>query len=243
MSSKIWRRCSMEGSMIWERCRREAPATGLGRSLFTPLPRHVSVFDCEARSVIYSWKVESGKWRVVGRAKLTSPRRNSYHTNTSQLSFPADEASCELGAGGTIGDILKQRAALRGYRRAEILLKGVFFPRRGILRVSWRGKKCSGGGGARVEGRNSGGKRRGEQAAVGGGGTAKGAAGARWGRGGEGEMHLSGRGSRPEQPRNLFFFSTTSTTSRQYILHRPPCIVSQCMQLYLCIRLLCAAMF
>lgn len=47
--------------MIWERCRREAPATGLGRSLFTPLPRHVSVFDCEARSVIYSWKVESGK--------------------------------------------------------------------------------------------------------------------------------------------------------------------------------------
>lgn len=49
----------MEGSMIWERCRREAPATGLGRSLFTPLPRHVSVFDCEARSVIYSWK-----WKV-----------------------------------------------------------------------------------------------------------------------------------------------------------------------------------
>lgn len=49
--------------MIWERCRREAPATGLGRSLFTPLPRHVSVFDCEARSVIYSWKVESGKWK------------------------------------------------------------------------------------------------------------------------------------------------------------------------------------
>lgn len=151
MSSRIWRRCSMEGSMIWERCRREAPATGLGRSLFTPLPRHVSVFDCEARSVIYSWKVESGKWKVerwrVGRAKLTSPRRNSYHTNTSQLSFPADEASCELGAGRTIGDILKQRAALRGYRRAEILLKGVFFPRRGILRVSWRGKKCSGGGG------------------------------------------------------------------------------------------------
>lgn len=147
------------------------------------------------------------RWRV-GRAKLTSPRRNSYHTNTSQLSFPADEANCELGAGRTIGDILKQRAALRGYRRAEILLKGVFFPRRGILRVSWRGKKCSGGGGRgpRVEGRSSGGRRRGERAAVGGGGTAKGAAGARWGRGGEGEMHLSGRGSRPEQPRNLFFF-------------------------------------
>lgn len=179
---------------------------------------------------------------MVGRAKLTSPRRNSYHTNTSQLSFPADEASCELGAGGTIGDILKQRAALRGYQRAEILLKGVFFPRRGILRVSWRGKKCSGGGGRGRGSKQWGQEERGASGG-GGGGTAKGAAGARWGRGGEGEMHLSGRGSRPEQPRNLFFFSTTSTTSRQYILHRPPCIVSQCMQLYLCIRLLCAAMF
>lgn len=111
-----------------------------------------------------------------------------------------------MGAGRTIGDILKQRAALRGYRRAEILLKGVFFPRRGILRVSWRGKKCSGGGGGEGRGSEQWGKRRGERAAVGGGGTAKGAAGARWGRGGEGEMHLSGRGSRPEQPRNLFFF-------------------------------------
>lgn len=60
----------MEGSMIWERCKREAPATGLGRSLFTPLPRHVSVFDCEARSVIYSWKVESGEWLAAPNLHL-----------------------------------------------------------------------------------------------------------------------------------------------------------------------------
>lgn len=158
MSSRIWRRCSMEGSMIWERCRREAPATGLGRSLFTPLPRHVSVFE--------------------------SPRRNSEATS-SPTRIPTSRDPAE-------GSFLPKERDPTGFMAGKEMF--------------WRG-----GG----EGRSSGGKRRGERAAVGGGGTAKGAAGARWGRGGEGEMHLSGRGSRPEQPRNLFFFSTTSTTSRQ----------------------------
>lgn len=61
---------------------------------------------------------------------------------------------------------------------------------------------------------------------MGGGGTAKGAAGARWGRGGEGEMHLSGRGSRPEQPRNLFFFHNLNNFSTIHssspAMHRLP---------------------
>lgn len=36
--------------MIWERCKRDEPATGLGRSLFTPLPRHASVLESPRRN-------------------------------------------------------------------------------------------------------------------------------------------------------------------------------------------------
>lgn len=148
-----------------------------------------------------------------------------------------------MGAGRTIGDILKQRAALRGYRRAEILLKGVFFPRRGILRASWRGKKCSGGGGRGSRVGTVGARGEGSERRWGEGGPQK---GLRVRDGGEGEKVRCTCLDEDRVPNNrgtFFFFSTTSTTSRQYILHRPPCIVSQCMQLYLCIRILCAAMF
>lgn len=66
--------------MIWERCKRDEPATGLGRSLFTPLPRHASVLDCERTSGQFLCSDNVG----CNVQKPTSPRRNSCHTNTSQ---------------------------------------------------------------------------------------------------------------------------------------------------------------
>lgn len=94
MSWRIWRRCSMEGSMIWERCKRDEPATGLGRSLFTPLPRHASVLDCERTSGQFLCSDNVG----CNVQKPTSPRRNSCHHEHESVSLAADEALGTYGS-------------------------------------------------------------------------------------------------------------------------------------------------
>lgn len=119
MRSRIWRRCSREGSMIWERCKREEPETGLGRSLFTPLPRHASVFDYEGCQLCFQRKSVN-----LHRLGVTAN-----HTGGSQRAVDV------LG----VHNLQRPRGVRRGCRRAAIRLTAAFCPARGIPRVSSRG--------------------------------------------------------------------------------------------------------
>lgn len=123
MRSRIWRRCSREGSMIWERCKREEPETGLGRSLFTPLPRHASVFDYEGCQLCFQRKSVN-----LHRLGVTAN-----HTGGSQRAVDV------LG----VHNLQRPRGVRRGCRRAAIRLTAAFCPARGIPRVSSRGGRIN----------------------------------------------------------------------------------------------------
>lgn len=185
MSWRIWRRCSMEGSMIWERCKRDEPATGLGRSLFTPLPRHASVLDCERTSGQFLCSDNVG----CNVQKPTSPRRNSCHHEHESVSLAADEATGTYGSNEQSYEDADEQRSGRGQFSAQ-------------------GERSHGFHG----GRRGASRRCVERGAVERGGSRGGGAGAvRDGREGDGEMHLSE--DRVRNTRGTFFPQPLQTST------------------------------
>lgn len=194
MRSRIWRRCSSEGSMIWERCRREEPETGLGRSLFTPLPRHASVLDCACQRgqiacTYISTAQQLGTVSVSAlrcMARLTEATRSPTRMPTS--SDPAD------------GSFLPSDSDPTGF------IGGVLG---GDLLANSRGEESSN---ERGDGRSGGGRGGGRGRERGGGGKSARMCGRRGKSKGTTRCSISTPSSASEQPRNLFPRTFTTST-------------------------------
>lgn len=211
MRSRIWRRCSSEGSMIWERCRREEPETGLGRSLFTPLPRHASVLDCACQRgqiacTYISTAQQLGTVSVSALrciARLTEATRSPTRMPTS--SDPADGSflPSDSDPTGFIGGVLG----------GDLLANS-----RGEESSNERGDGRSGGGRGRERGRERGG-----------GGKSARMCGRRGKSKGTTRCSISTPSSASEQPRNLFSNSYHLDNNRPRFKMHPstPCWVSQ----------------
>lgn len=189
MRSRIWRRCSREGSMIWERWRREEPETGFGRSLFTPLPRHASVLDyaCQRgqRECTYISTAEQ-----LARVSVAGMHMHS-------TTYRGDEKSDE--------DTDEQRSCRRQLSAQRQRYHGFHRGSAGGGRDLWKSEQPTGEGEElEGDGRSGGGRGGARGRERGGGGKSARMCGRRGKAKGTTRCNISTCSSASEQPRNLF---------------------------------------